>query len=242
MAVNYKQAILDVASKIVEACENTEKVFFAGREAEYDEFWKIKQPNRGAKQTYTGDFGGRWTEETFKPKYDIIPSSAPYLFCGNNLKIDLVEHFEKIGKKLDFSQCTNQNSCFFMSSFTRVGNVSALGGYYYVFQDCNSLVTIDEWGDAQGREISGDGLTTTFKNCVALENIKIKGKFARDIHFHWSTKLTRASIESIVNALSSNVTGRTLQLSKTAVSNAFSDSWDDYIKTHKPEGWTVTLL
>lgn len=218
-------ALLEITDMLTTATENVEKVYgaghSAGKQAEYDAFWNLKQPSRGAKQTYTGDFGGRWTEETFKPKYDVVPSSAPYMFTGNNLRIDLVEHFKKIGKRLDFSQCENQNSCFFMSNFTHLGNVSALAGYYNVFQDCKYLVTIDEWGDAQGREMSAAGLTSTFSNCVALENITIKGKFANTVYFHWSTKLTRASIESIVNALSDNVSGKTLQLSKVAVDEAF---------------------
>lgn len=229
-----------------------------GKQAEYDAFWNLKQPLKGSLQAYTGDFGGRWTVDTFIPKYDIVISSAPYLFTGNNLRIDLVEHFEKIGKRLDFSQCGNQNSCFFMSQFTHLGNVSALGGYYNVFQDCKYLVTIDEWGDAQGREMSAAGLTSAFSNCTALENITIKGKFANTVYFHWSTKLTRESIESIINALSDNVSGKTLQLSRTAVDEAFKGgvsaadpstttefgsstvAWFDLTMTK--QNWTITLV
>lgn len=225
--------------------ENTLYSTDTGGKSHYDAFWDLKQISKGKPTTYTADFGGRWTVEMFNPKYDIVPASAPYLFTGNNLRIDLVEHFEKIGKKLDFSQCSNQNSCFFMSNFTRLGNVSALGGYYNVFQDCKYLVTIDEWGDAQGREMTANGLHSTFTNCTALENITIKGYFANNIYFHWCTKLTRASIESIINALSKNVSGKTLQLSKTAVNNAFPDAsnneeWEALVTAH--QNWTITLM
>lgn len=229
-----------------------------GKQAEYDAFWNLKQPYGSIAQSYTADFGGRWTVDTFNPKYDIIPTSAPYMFCGNNLQIDLVEHLKKIGKKLDFSQCSNQNFCFFMSNFTHIGNACALGRYNSVFQDCKYLVTIDEWGDAQGGEMSASGLTSTFNNCTALENIKIKGKFANTVYFHWSTKLTRESIESIVNALSDNVSGKTLQLSRTAVDEAFKGgvsaadpstttefgsltvAWFDLTMTK--QNWTITLV
>lgn len=221
MAINKDKAILEISQRIMEASNNVEKVYHSGRNAEYNAFWSVKQYSGGSPKTYTAEFGGRWSVDTFKPKYDIIPTSCPYLFCGNNMKIDLVEHLENIGIKLDFSRCENQNAAFYMSNFTHIGNASALGGYYNVFQSCKNLVTIDEWGDAQGREMTGNGLTTTFDSCTALENITIKGKFANTVYFHWSTKLTRASIESIINALSENVSGKTLQLSKTAVDEAF---------------------
>ena len=201
--------------------DNIPELYEAGKQAEYDAFWDAKQYGSGSPRIMTGNFGGYWSVETFKPKYDIVPTSCPYMFFGNSLMIDLVEHLEKIGRKLDFSKCENQNAAFYMSNFTHIGNASALGGYYNVFQDCKYLVTIDEWGDAQGREMSGAGMTNTFQNCIALENITIKGKFANTVYFHWSTKLTKASIVSIVNALSDNVSGKTLQLSKTAVDEAF---------------------
>lgn len=231
-----------MSRKLLEACENTEKIFFAGKQEEYDAFWDAKQPSKGAPTTMNGDFGGHWTVETFNPKYDIVPISCPNLFFGNYLKIDLVEHLKSIGRRLDFSQCGNQNSAFYMANFTRIGTASALGGYYNVFMDCKNLVTIDEWGDAQGREMTGGGMTSTFSGCTALESIKIKGKFANDIYFHWSTKLKRASIESIVAALSDNVSGKKLQLSKTAVENAFpvSDDWSALVMAH--QNWTITLL
>lgn len=228
--------------KVLRLKQDFDEVFDAGKKAEYDAFWDAKQPSKGDPATMNGDFGGHWTVETFNPKYDIVPISCPNLFFGNYLKIDLVEHLKSIGRRLDFSQCDNQNSAFYMANFTHIGNASALGGYYNVFMDCKYLVTIDEWGDTQGREMTGGGMTSTFSGCTALENIKIKGKFANDIYFHWSTKLTRASIESIIAALSDTASGKKLQLSKTAVENAFpvSDDWSALVMAH--QNWTITLL
>lgn len=68
-------------------------------------------------------------------------------------------------------------------------------------------------------------LYKAFEYTYALENITFEGSIGgSDIDFQWSTKLTKASILSIVNALSVNVTGRTLTLSQTAVDNAFGGS------------------
>lgn len=245
-----------MSRKLLEACENTEKIFFAGKQEEYDAFWDAKQPSKGAPTTMNGDFGGHWTVETFNPKYDIVPISCPNLFFGNYLKIDLVEHFNNIGRKLDFSQCDNQNSAFYLSNFTHIGNVSALGGYYNVFTDCKYLVTIDEWGDAQGGEMTGAGMTSTFSGCTALENITIKGYFANDIYFKDCTKLSKGSITNIINHLSDTATGKTLTLSQVAVDREFegvsgadfttvvegsvSAEWLGFVST-KPD-WTITLV
>ena len=214
----------NISDKLKIIAENEQKVYDAGvdagKQAEYDAFWDAKQPRKGERHMMNGNYGGNWTIETFRPKYDIVPQAGVYLFFGNNLKIDLVEHLKSIGRKLDFSQCDNQNGAFYMSNFTHIGKVSALGGYYYVFQDCKNLVTIDEWGDAQGREMTGNGMTTTFSGCTALENITIKGYFANDMSFKDCTKLSRDSITNIINHLS-DIVGKKLTLSRNAVDIAF---------------------
>jgi hypothetical protein len=105
-----------ISEKFIEACQNTERIYFAGKQKEYDVFWDAKQPRKGERHMMNGNYGGNWTIETFRPKYDIVPQAGVYLFFGNNLKIDLVEHLKSIGRKLDFSQCDNQNGAFYMSN------------------------------------------------------------------------------------------------------------------------------
>ena len=58
-------------------------------------------------------------------------------------------------------------------------------------------------------------------------------------------KLTRASIENIINHLSDNVSGKTLTLSKTAVNNAFPDTgnnadWGALVMAH--QNWIISLV
>lgn len=252
-------ANITITNKLTLIAENEQKVFDAGKKAEYDAFWDVKQPLKDAPTSIVAEYSGRWTVERFNPKYDIVALGAQYAFYANNLQIDLVEHLRSIGKRLDFSQCTNMNSCFANSAFTHLGNVSGLGrGNYYAFQYCKNLVTIDEWGHCEGGDIAEAGLTNAFDGCTALENITIKGKIMGNIYFHWSTKLTRASIESIVSALSDNVSGKTLQLSKVAADNAFpqwietspgvnvnvgtelNSAWATLVAS-KPN-WTITLV
>ena len=91
----------------------------------------------------------------------------------------------------------------------------------------------------------------TFEECNALENLNIEGIItASGIDLHWSTKLTKASIISIINALSSSATGTSITISKTAVNTAFqttdgasdgstSEEWLGLVATKS--NWTISL-
>lgn len=69
--------------------------------------------------------------------------------------------------------------------------------------------------------------TTPFQGMSALKNIVIDGVLAVSVDFQNSTKLSKASIISIVNALSNTKTGASLTLSKTAVNTAFGIDVDN---------------
>jgi hypothetical protein len=234
-----------MAEKLTQIAENQQKVYDSGynngvadgKQAEYDAFWDAKQPGKGMAISMTACFGGYWTADTFRPKYDVVPTYAQYLFYANGLDIDLVEHMKSIGRKLDFSKCKNMAYAFTASAFTHLGSICGNGqGNANTFQSCKNLVTIDEWGNCEGGDI-GSSTHTTFEGCTALENITIKGKFTSDVYFHWSTKLTKASITSIINALSDDVSGKKLQLSTTAVKSAFDAEPVDWDGDGKKEGW-----
>ena len=82
--------------------------------------------------------------------------------------------------------------------------------------------------------------TNWFLNCTALENITMSGVIGNDFDIHYSP-LTKASIESIIEHLSDNVSGKVLTLSETAVNNAFStDEWNS-LKAQKPN-WGFSLM
>ena len=257
--MDQNHVMMAVSEKLLEACENTEKVFLSGKKDEYDAFWDAKQPLKDTPASLGGEYGGRWTVESFRPKYDLVPTYSQYMFYVNNLKIDLVEHLKNIGIKLDFSQCKNMGATFMGAAFTHIGSVCGNGvGTGSVFQSCKNLVTIDEFGHCEGGNIAA-GTNSTFSECYALENITIKGYFIGDVYFHWSKNLSKASIISIINALSDNVSGRTLQLSKTAADNAFPCMWDNSQTgetenvgcnvngewldlTASKSNWTITLI
>ena len=56
--------------------EDIPKVYNAGKQAQYDEFWDDFQQN-GEQRKYMRAFQGScWTDKTFNPKYDIISTKT----------------------------------------------------------------------------------------------------------------------------------------------------------------------
>ena len=71
--------------------------------------------------------------------------------------------------------------------------------------------------------------TTTFSqwfyNCTALEDLGLHGTIGQNgFDVHWSTKLSKDSMESIISCLSADTNGLTVTLSKTAVDNTFNNT------------------
>lgn len=80
-----------------------------------------------------------------------------------------------------------------------------------------------------------------FQNCSRLVNITVEGTFGNNIDFQWSTKLSKASITSIINCLSITTTGKTVTFSKAAKETAFTaDEWAALANTRP--NWTITLV
>lgn len=80
-----------------------------------------------------------------------------------------------------------------------------------------------------------------FVGCSSLMNIEFVGTIGANISFEDSPLLSAASIESIINALSSTASGLSVTLSATAVNAAFStEEWNTFIAT-KPN-WTISLV
>ena len=99
----------------------------------------------------------------------------------------------------------------------------------YTFAYCFQLKTIPL--------LTLEGITqinNAFTSCVALEDITMEGEIPLSINFQHSTKLTKESITSIINALSDTASGQTLTLSQTAVDTAF---YSDEMLGSDTGGW-----
>jgi hypothetical protein len=219
-----------------------EEGFEAGKKSEHDAFWDGFQ-NKGARRQYArGLIGYGFTFENFYPKYDIIidgdGSQVFYAWeaTSNSLHIkgSLKKRLEDCGVRLDTSKATTLTGLFNYNQFiTEVptidftGLTSASSG---VFSNASQALTTIE------KIITKESVTYSkwFKNDWLLVNVAFEGVIGQDIDFKDSSKLSKASIESIVSHLSDTASGKTLTLSKVAV-----DAFDDEV-TAIPFGLTST--
>lgn len=96
----------EITGEIVsgELAEKINEVYEAGKKAEYDSFWDAYQEN-GNRRDYSNAFYNKWNDETFKPKYDIIATSA-YSACGYS-------NMSTINVVFDLSGASNTSSLFY---------------------------------------------------------------------------------------------------------------------------------
>jgi hypothetical protein len=207
-----------------------------GAQVEYDRHWDNFQRN-GTRTVYTyAYYTAGWTNENFKPKYDIEPTNASYMFAESSIYGDLVKILEELGVKLDFSKATNVGAVFSTTKFTRIGvvdlsSVTTANYALRVFLYNYYLKTID-------KVITNPNVMYTywFNGCNELEEVRFEGEIADSVDIHWSKKLSAQSFVSIVEHLSSTTSGKTLTVSSTAVANADWSttnyaSWDELIAT-----------
>lgn len=144
-------------------------------------------------------------------------------------------------------EATNVNNMYTSSYITDTKvpiDISGVNNAYYMFYNCVYLKTI--------RKLIVSGSVTfesTFYNCKALQSITIEGVIGNGFNVRWSP-LTKESITSIINALSTTATGKTLSLKKTAVNTAFGIDVDDettypegseyYVLRHSRDNWTFS--
>lgn len=234
---------MSIAEKFKTIAENVQKVFNAGKKAEYDAFWDEFQQN-GNRTDYDTCFRGeRWNVTTFKPKYDLKPVIARNMFqgFGNNFgQITLTDCLERAGVVLDCSNVTIGRGMFrsFHGSglpplvFNKATDLSTL------FYDCLWVDNIDITLNID----KSANIANMFNTCRELKNLIVRGVIAGSgVSLQWSTGLTKASFVSVINALSNETSGITITFSQAAKEAAFTaEEWSTLIAT-KPN-WTISLV
>jgi hypothetical protein len=234
---------MSIAEKFKTIAENEQKVYDAGKKAEYDRFWDAFQEN-GSKTMYASAFAGMgWNAECLKPKYKVVPGAEAvctrrmFAFC--NAFSDSID-FREIEDKFDFSNIIAAPEMFTDAKINHItidlSNVGVLSHTFsspYTFSGCNYLhITLSD----------KNTFSNTFANNSSLTDIEIDGVIAANgFDVRWSKRMTKESITSIINALSATTSGLSVTLSAPAVNNAFSaDEWATLIAT-KPN-WTISLV
>ena len=237
---------MSIANKLLTIAENIPRVYNSGVTEGYREgakyqhksFWDNYQ-DYGKRNDYTNAFSGTgWTNETFKPNHDMKPFGTYMMFKNSKIEGDLVDILNKLNVTLDFSICDSFQYTFQNTKFTRVGYIKATRVRLVdTFQNSALLETID------GLELatfSEDHTSNTFSGCTALKNLTIYGTLGNSFNVK-DCPLTRVSIDSIFDHLSTTATGKTLTLNENAVKSAYTDEeWATRIAPFS--NWTITLV
>lgn len=160
-----------------------------GRQAQYDEFWDTIQ-NSGARTNYSRAFANRnFNDELFNPKYDFVASSMYQCFEENDLLTDIRKKGDGTTLVIDgssISDSTGFNRCFYgMSNIQYIGKI---------------------------KSIAAAPWDRTFQSVTSLEEITLEGTIGTAFDIHWSTKLSRGSLLSILNACNKQEAGVTITL------------------------------
>ena len=230
---------MSIAEKLAKIAENEQAVFEAGKRSEYDTFWDVYQEN-GNMTYYAYAFAGvGWTQSVFKPKYNIEPVTPTSMFSSSRI-VDIRP--QTIGVDVDFSKCTSFYYLCSNSTIKYIGVVDCSSAQSaslsYIFSSAKELVSVEK---VIMPEMDSAGFADkSFENAVKLEHIRIEGVIHRSTSLRWSPLLSKASMESMINALSDTAEGQTITFSQAAKNNAFTDSeWAELIGT-KPN-WTFSL-
>lgn len=186
-----------IAEKLTTIADNQVKVFEAGKASGgADDFWDAYQ-DYGNRTNYDCAFSGvGWNNETFKPKYTIKPKSGYMLFARSNITnlnrddIDLYTQFRG-----------GQYLCHNNQIAEEIGVIFATDTLNSAFQNATALKTIKEIiipNDVKNTTYFGN----LFNNTPNLENVTFSGgSITQSINMRWSTKLTNASLKSLLTAL-----------------------------------------
>lgn len=241
-STTYKPSEMAAAIKAVETGggytqEDIDQAYEVGGDDMLRIMWETIQSG-GARTNYTNLLNHtNFSRKTFKPIYDIkLTGTEAYNWMQNcpidkNIlltdgQVNMKELEEEQGMTFDFAGCTNLTKAFSGGLFSELNVID-------VTSATNLLYTF------YGGYLGGDGGlrlkkierlicspttkfdTTTFQYATELTHIGFEGEIASSINLQWSTKLSKESIISVINALSPETSGLSVSLSKTAVNNAF---------------------
>lgn len=227
---------MSIAEKLTTIAENEQKVYDAGKQAEYDAFWNAIQTNGNRTKYDYAFYGEGWTNSTFTPKYHISPTTAQYMFAYSKIT-DLTKY------DIDLTNLSEANLMFRGSSIKKIGTVksTSMASIFYACQApyVEKVILPDVSAQTSTSAFSG-----MFSYYYYLETIDFEGYFGQSVNAGNSWNLLPQSIVNFVEHLSDDVTGKKLTLSNTAVTKAdwsTTDyaSFDELIAT-KPN-WTISL-
>jgi hypothetical protein len=204
-----------------------------GKQAEYDTFWDNFQQN-GKRTSYGYTGFNEWNKNILKPKYDIKPTGgANSLFRAIKDIDDLDAHLNECGVKFIATNITSFNDAFTSSGFKYIGvlDLSSCSTANFLFTS-SSIVRVEKIITRTNGNIT---LNSAFVNTPNLEHIIFEGGLANSMDFSSCSKLDYESLMSIINALVTITSNKTLKLGATNLAKLTDE--EKAIATEK--GWTL---
>lgn len=249
---------MSIAEKLTTIAENEQRVFEAGKTAEWNELWDGLQDY--GKRTLYQYFCNKnifimdkdtkpWLN--FKPKYDLKPTNAQSMFQSFNTNasaglgyesviVDLTQWLEDLDVTLDTSNCTNAQNMFYnCHGFSRIpfldfSNCTGANSLAYFMAQNPTIQTID--GIKSSENTAWDSRSFASGNNVG--HCIFSGVIAKSLSLS-NTKLDKESLLSVLNTLKDLTgTGTTLTLTLGATLQAKLTDTEKAIATQK--GWTLT--
>lgn len=195
--------------------------------------------------------GVGWNDKTFIPDRDmVVTGNIRNMFFLSRITGSLQDYFTKGGHTISFVNIVSMDSMLNYSKISGFPAVSIGNGatVNQMFGGAELLTTIEKI------IISDDGsnkFNRAFDKCYSLVSVVIEGVIGQNgFNVSWSP-LNKASLTSIVNALSATTTGLTVTLRLDAVNKAFetsegaadgstSDEWLALAATKS--NWTISLI
>lgn len=220
--------------------ENEQKVYDAGKKAQYDEFWDSFQ-DYGKRTNYSQTFANRgWTVENFEPKYDMRPTTAYQMFYQlgfNNdeyKSLNLKSALENSGATLDFSKATDMRYCFQTSKISclPVIDLSSATSLQATFCNMYWLKSIEKIIVNENTEFSN----TCFSNCYA-NSVIFEGALGCNLIY----KTTTLDYESVISIMSILVDYSGTEVTRTLTFNANTKAKlsESDIAIANQKGWTI---
>ena len=223
-----------------------------GRQAEYNAFWDAAFSTIGSADSIYAKFtfaGAAWNDTTFSPNKSLSVYQSEGFFREARI-VDLKGILERNSVAFDFSNVIN---CDFFGYSSKIKyypklNFAKASRFTYTFgySNCESIpLTLADSGSQP--------FDSAFVSCSNLVDLIIEGGVIGQNGFNvqWSTKLSKASWESIVTHLSGTTSGLSVTGSLESVNTAFETSagakdgststeWLNLIATK--QNWTINLV
>ena len=223
--------------------QGVDAVFDEGQTAGKEGFWDDLQ-NEGKRTDYRYAFFNTGFTSV-DPKWPIKVLNADSFMAGANRLVTV--NWDKFDLSEVSSLYNAFGFCYLLQEVDTDLNVTATGATLMnsIFRNCYALQRVKKL-----TAFPAAVWKQSFEGCGELTHIIFDGTIGSSgLDLHWSTKLDRESIESIINALSPDTTGLSVTLSYDAVAqwwgsgDAYNDiSADFYALCDTKPNWTITLL